>query len=97
MEKRTEILNNGWFEHPEKKVDFLLSVKGILKKIYWVLHDAFFFDQEQAYLLRMGHEVYGYNDLEAVFWKKVNKKAVANQMETIFRVIKEENQWTQLR
>lgn len=50
--------NPGGFEHPEQKVEFLLTIRGILKKIFGDLHNYLFFDKEAEFCLQTLTETY---------------------------------------
>lgn len=75
----------GGFERPEQKIDMLLAIKGILKKIYGELHDALFFDNETDFCLNFCEKTYGMKNIKELFPRRVNKRSIANQMETVFR------------
>lgn len=86
--------NPGWFEHPEQKIEFLLTIRGILKKIFWDLHDFLFYDKEAEFCLLVLRETFWFKDSDKIMPRIVNEKRVMATLETVFRFAKVEGTWT---
>lgn len=87
------VRNNQGYANPDEILKKFVSLNGLLKKIFWELHDNIVYDREAEFCKRMLREVYGFKDSDKIFPQMLAEARFHKTMETIFRFFKPEATW----
>lgn len=84
----------AWHWNPDKLFDDIVSIKWIYTKIFGTeLLERLVYDPEYERSKRILSEVYGYENVDKVFWKQILRNEFKNISRIIFKVYEKAWVW----